>query len=213
MAIAAGGTIDDAYPGTDSGAYGAIFRSEAYRGMYARGGREGPIQYYAGVFDSGTGILITGGGGCVGCALAYPARNVGAVDIQPGDFVAAVGVQMDPELRIPVMEVQKAAAPSDVVIGVATGAMMRSPVGDFYGATTGGFEESSGTAVVGDYLSVVTQGLVQADVGKRSGLKIGDRLAVNVDRVTAVSGSQSSAGRLMSQVDQDGLAWVMISGQ
>jgi hypothetical protein len=181
--------------------------------MYARGGREGPIQYYAGVFDSGTGILITGGGGCVGCAQAYPARNAGTAAIRPGDFVAAVGVQLDRELNIPVMEVQKAAAPEDVVIGVATGAMMRSPVGDFYGATTGGFEESSGTAVAGDYLSVVTQGLVRAAIGKRSGLKIGDHLGMNADRMTAVSASQASAGRLMSEVDEDGLAWVMIGGR
>ncbi|NCF65206.1 MAG: hypothetical protein GWP61_04480 [Chloroflexi bacterium] len=213
MAISAGGTIDQGYPGADSGAYGAIFRSEAYRGMYARGGRDGGTEYFAGVFDSGAGILITGGGGCFGCALAYPARNAGDVNIQPGDFVAATGVQLDPELNIPVMEVQKAGVSSDVVVGVAIGAMDRSPVGDFYGATTGGFEESSGTALADDYLSVVYQGLVQANVGQRSGLKIGDYLGVDADRVTAVTASQASAGRLMSEVGKDGLAWVMVGGR
>ncbi|MBK8909207.1 MAG: hypothetical protein IPM60_15395 [Rhodospirillales bacterium] len=57
--------------------------------------------------------------------MAYLAQNVGGAAINAGDFVAIAGVETDPDLDIPIMLVQKATSPNDVIIGVATGAATR----------------------------------------------------------------------------------------
>ena len=75
--VAAGGqTASSPY----TGAYGAIIKSEAYRGMYVQGAEidEFPgFGYYAAVFDSTDGIQLIGGGSCIGCTTAYSALNSG----------------------------------------------------------------------------------------------------------------------------------------
>ena len=190
-----------------TGAYGAIIYSEGYRGLYARGG---PPTYYAGVFESPTGILITGGGNCTNCTLAYNAQNVGDGPIQVGDFVTVVGVEMDADLNIPVMQVRKAASAADVVIGVASGAATREPVGNHQGVTTGGFEAGSGPAAAGSYLTVVVQGLVQARAADLS-LQSGASLTTSTDG--AVAAAAGGFTRALSAVDGNGMVWVMLSGQ
>ena len=189
-----------------TGAYGAIIYSEGYRGLYARGG---PPSYFAGVFDSPTGIYIIGGGGCTNCALAYNAMNVGDGPIAAGDFVAVVGVELDAELNIPVMQVRKATSASDAVIGVAAGAAVRDTVGEHNGVTTGGFEGASGPAAAGGYLSVVVQGLVQARAAD-AGLQPGASINAGVDGAVAAAGGFT---RALSAVDGNGMVWVMLSGQ
>ncbi len=198
LAIASGGENGT---GSDSGAYGAIIRSEHYRGMYTKGRED----YYAAVFDSNAGIQITGGGGCNGCAIAYMGYNIGESDIAPGDFVAITGVELDAELNVPVMQVKKAQANNKALIGVANGAVIREPISKLFGAQVGGFERVGGTAPSGSFVSVVVQGLVQAKVGNISSLELGQQL-----------GEASAApafGRLMSLPESDGMAWVMLSGQ
>ena len=79
--------------------------------------------------------------------------------------------------------------------------------------TTGGFDGATGAAESGDYLLIGVQGLVQANVGAVSGLRIGDYLAMSAEGVSAVSATQPAIGRAMSEVSKDGTVWVMLSGQ
>lgn len=196
LAIAAGGVKDDA-----TGALGAIIRSENYRGLYAKGANS----YYAATFDSNVGIQLTGGGNCSGCALSYPAFNAGAAAIAPGDFVAVRGVQLDEELKVPVMQVVKAAAGETAVIGVASAALQREATQDFYGAAMGGYNQIDGPAVADAYLMVVVQGLVRARIPARDSNALGQDLR-------SAAGAPA-IGRLMSAPESDGLAWVLLGGQ
>jgi hypothetical protein len=206
QAIAAGG---DRLGSPASGAYGAKIVSQNYRGMYAKGA----TNFYAAVFDSTAGIQVTGGGSCSGCTMAYVAQNDGTSTIAPGDFVAAAGVSVDPDLDMPVMLVRKATSTTDAIIGVATGAVTRSPVGDFHGTTTGGFDPIGGPSEAGAYLSVVVQGLVQVKVGGGAAPQIGDRVTVESGEVAVVSNEQPGVARTLSGVDGDGFVWVMFNGQ
>jgi hypothetical protein len=188
-----------------TGSYGAIITSEAYRGMYAKGG----TNYYAAVFDSNAGIELVGGGTCSGCALMYYGQNAGAAPIRAGDLVAVDGVVVDADLNIPVMQVRKATSPADAVIGVATGAAARRPIGEFNGVTTGGFEATAGSAAQGGYVRVVVQGLVQARAAGTS-LQPGTAVSAGVDGVVADRGGRYQA---LSAVDENGMVWVMVGGQ
>ncbi len=212
QALAGGGSATGPFL-NQTGAYGAIIRSTAYRGMYAEGATTVDAAYYAAVFDSASGILLTNGGVCTGCTIAYVAQNDGTTPIRSGDFVAVSGVQMDADLNVPVMLVHKAVDSSEIVIGVATGAMMRTPVAEYQGMTTGGYEVVGGTAVAKSYVSIAVQGLVQANVAANSTLKIGQSLTMSDNGVSAAAPSQPAIGRLMSMADENGLAWIMLSGQ
>lgn len=218
QAIAGGGSATGPFA-DQTGAYGAIIRSLAYRGLYAEGATTDDARYYAAVFESGSGILLSGGGFCTGCTTAFVARNDGAAPIQPGDFVAVSGVQVDEELNMPVMLVYRAASSSDAIVGVATGAMTRTPAGDYYGMSTGGYEAKGGTAVTNEYVSVAVQGLVQANVGPGAAWQIGEFLTMGEGSVTSAvvspsaSPGQPTIGRLMSAVDGSGQAWIMLGGQ
>lgn len=201
QARALGGVVVDG-----TGSYGAIITSQAYRGMYVKANDI----YYAAVFDTPTGISITGGGVCSGCAMAYYAQNAGSAAISAGDFVAVVGVEMDADLNIPVMRVRRATGPDDAIIGVAAGAATRKPVGEFNGVATGGFDAANGPAAAGNYLSVVVQGLVRARAAD-TGLQPGASLTASTDG--AVAATAGGFTKALSAVDGDGMVWVMLSGQ
>lgn len=185
---------------SNTGAYGAIITSLAYRGLYAAGAGANPAGYFVG------DIEVTGN--CTGCTMAYYAMNSGDSPIVAGDFVTVEGVEVDADLNIPVMLVRKAAG-GDPVIGVATGAAVRADVGEYNGVVTGGFSEASGPAAAGSYLSVVVQGLVQARAADAS-LQPGASLAASADGAVADSGGFT---RALSAVDGNGMVWVMLNGQ
>lgn len=207
QAIAAGGN-DNNGADPDTGAYGAIILSQNFNGLYARSAEAPGTPYFAGVFDSPLGIAITGGGGCVGCALLYNAQNAGDGPILVGDFVAVDGVVLDEELNVPVMQVRKATAASENVIGVASVAMVRHPVGKHNGVTTGGFEATeNSTAGPGDFLSVVVQGLVQANAAPGASVSAGEMVTLTADGVQAAA---SGVARALSSVDANGRVWVMV---
>lgn len=201
LAIASGGQVTSS---PNTGAYGAIIRSENYRGMYAKG--DDDFGYFAAVFDSPAGINVIGGGGCTGCTMAYMGYNAGEAAIAPGDFVSLLGVELDADLNVPVMQVQKAQAGDTAIIGVASGAATREPISAVYGAQVGGFEQIGGTAAGGEFVSVVVQGLVQANVGELPATKLGQQVA-------KTAADEPAVGRLMSAPENDGMAWVMLSGQ
>lgn len=200
QAIAAGGST-----GANTGAYGAIIRSQAYRGLYARGASGHP----AAVFDSNVGIQIVGGGGCVGCSMSYIASNTGNGPIQAGDFVTVQGVDFDADLNMPVLRVAKATSASEAVLGVASTAVTRGPKGEYNGVRTGLFDAAGDTTAPGGMLSVVVQGLVQARAGDTV-LQPGDRVSAGAKGATA---SPSGFASVMSAVDANGMVWVMLSGQ
>jgi hypothetical protein len=191
-----------------TGGYGAMIRSDDYRGMYVQGNDI----WYTAVFSGAFGIEVIGGG-CTGCTLIYQAQNAGTDTIQPGEFVAADGVVVDPDMNIPVLQVHKAASAKDVIIGVATGALDRAPVGNSNGWTTGGFDGKGGPAANGQYLSVVVQGLVHVRVDQPAALQFGDWITIENGLVTAALGDAPKVARLMSAVDGNGMAWIMYNGQ
>ena len=203
QALAAGGQ-NSTVP--KSGAYGAIITSANYRGMYAKGA----TGWYAAVFDSPSGINLIGGGTCTGCTTAYFATNSGAETLQPGDFVAAQGVIVDPDLNVPVMQVVKANSATDPVIGVVSSAMNRAPVGDYYGFKSGGFDAREGAAANGEYLSVVVQGLVQARASELE-IKAGEWLTLQSGALEVAS--TGGLARAMSSPDENGMVWVLYNGQ
>lgn len=202
QARAVGGVVGD-----NTGSYGAIITSQAYRGMYV----DANDIYYAAVFDSPAGIAVIGGGSCVGCAMAYYAQNVGDAPIHAGDFVAAVGVTTDAELGIPVMQVRRAAGPDDALIGVAAGAAVRGPVALRNGVRTGGFDAADGPAAAGGYLSVVVQGLARARAADGA-LAPGAAVTASADGAAAAA-TGSGYTKALSAVDADGMVWVMLGGQ
>ena len=205
QAVAAGGQ-NDTLP--YSGSFGAIVRSENYRGMYVKGAPS----WVAATFDSDNGILLIGGGTCVGCTLAYFAQNAGTDAIQPGDFVAALGVAVDPDLNVPVLQVVKAASAADAVVGVASTAMRRTPVSVNYGVKIGGFDARDGVSATGEYLSVVVQGLVQARVGEVQ-VQAGDWLTIQDGTLAAAPAGSGGLARAMSTPEPDGMVWVLYNGQ
>lgn len=192
-----------------TGSYAGIFQSDNYRGIYAKGA----TNYYAGVFDSNAGIQIIGGGSCSGCTMAYVARNDGTTTILPGDFVAATDVTVDPDLNQPVLLVRRATSGDEAVIGVASGAMAREPVGDYHGVTTGGFEARGGPAAAGEYLSVVVQGLAQVRVGAAASVGAGDRLVAAADGAAPTASPDKSVARALGTPDESGLVWAMVDGR
>lgn len=205
---AAGGSVDDS-----TGAYGAVINSEGFRGMLAIGGEDasGTSGFYAALFDSPAGIGVIGGGGCVGCTLAYTARNIGDAPIRDGDFVSVEGVELDAEFNIPIMQVRLAngdATPA--MIGVATHALARVPSSEIQGVPTGGYDTSGLTASPGDFLSVAVQGLVQARAAAGASLQAGTGVAATVDGVDVAAGA--GLARAMSAVDANGRVWVLLSG-
>lgn len=209
QAIAAGGDTTASPP---TGAYGAKIISENYRGLYV----DSAPGYFSAVFNQPIDVgpwLAPEAGGCIGCTISYISQNVGTSTINPGDYVAVAGVMVDQDLGRPIMLVHKANSASDPIIGIAGGAMERSPVGDFYGTKTGGYDPTGGPAESGAYLSVVVQGLVQANVGADSGLLIGDRITLSEGSVASVEAGQPAVGRILSEVDRSGFAWVMFNGQ
>lgn len=201
QAIATGGAANE-------GGYGAIIRSEQYRGLYAKGA----TNYYAGVFESDVGIQVTGGGNCTGCAMAFVGQNDGTTAIEKGDLVAVSGVVVDEDFDTPVMLVYKATTADDPIVGVASQTLVRNPVVDVAGAAMAGYEGSDGAAAPGGYLSVVVEGLVQVRADESAALSSGEYVTLKSGTVTQAEGSDPTVARALSAVE-DGYVWVLFSGQ
>ena len=187
--------------------YGAYMTSANYRGIYATGG----TGWFDGYVPGPVGIFVSGS--CSGCTLSYIAQNDGSTTIEPGDFVAATGVTVDPDLGIAVMLVRKAADVGDPIVGVAIGSVTRTEVGEKYGMKTGGFDPSGGVTAAGEYLSVVVQGMVQASAAPSSGLVIGDGVSVSGAHAVAPEGIETSLGTVLSTPDRAGLVWILFKGR
>ena len=188
---------DDANTGT----YAGIFVSEDYRGIYAEGGPG----WYSAYFDDNIYV----GGACTGCALAMTAQNRSDTTIDVGDFVTAVGVEVDAEYGYPIILVRKAVA-GDTILGVASSAMYR---GDYHEETFTqiGYELTDGNINRDGYLSVATEGLVQAQLPTGDALNIGDYITFNADGLSKVSNANEAVAQVMSNADASGLQWVLLN--
>lgn len=145
--------------------------------------------------------------------MAYIAKNSAAQQIDEGTFVTVEGVEVDPDLNVPIVLVRPVSNTSDPIIGVATGAMTRSVVSDHYGMKTGGFDSKGGSTEPGGYLSVVVSGLVQVKAGLSPTLKVGEWVVPANGQVSAASAGQEGVARLLSAADANGMAWILFTGQ
>lgn len=186
-----------------TGAYGGIFVSEGYRGIYA----EGHDNYYAGYFESSAGIYVQGS--CTGCALALIAKNIDENIIAPGDFVATVGVEVDPDYGLPILLVRKATA-GDNIVGVAERAMTRNEY-DEGALTRVGYEKATGLAQPEGYVSIITEGLVQAHLSQKPTLETGTFITISGTEAIPTLNIDESIAQVMSESDESGLQWILLN--
>ncbi|MCC7353375.1 MAG: hypothetical protein IT330_06410 [Anaerolineae bacterium] len=161
-------------------------------------------------------VTVTGAlavGSCSGCAVVYVARNSGGTSIQIGDFVAAAGVQIDPDTKQPILLVRRAASTEDVVIGVATGAIVVWAPPDDAEETFPSFMQREGAAAEGEYLSVLVRGLAQVRVSSGVKVALGNHLAATNTGAVPVSIAGDVVARALSEPDEYGLVWAMVDGQ
>ena len=132
--------------------------------------------------------------------------NVGNSVIEPGDFVTAVGVEVDPDYGIPILQVRQAAA-GDTILGVAASAMSR---GDHRenALTQLGYEMMDGVINQNGYVLVAMEGLVQARLPQASTLKPG---AFITAAGAATLSIDNSIAQVMSEADAKGLQWILLN--
>ncbi len=184
--------------GTDSSGeqgYGARIFSSNYRGMYAQGSSGWFDAYFGG--DSG----ITANGVVDRSASSQSlVVNMGASAIEPGDFVAMVGVSASPENGQPMLAVAKIDANNhNAVIGVAKEAISAATVAFEDGSEMIDFTPASGLIAPGGYLVIITGGLAAAvnttSLALVAGGEIGDKIALSTSGEMALS--RSAAGEIV----------------
>jgi hypothetical protein len=161
-------------------AYADVSQGNGWAAMYAVNHGTSPAVYadsggtYAGYFVD----PIYVNGSCVGCSLAYIARNDGALPLEIGDLVAVSGV--DEPLAgttTPVLRVRRAGSDSAAAIIGVVEASARVVGSTKDGRVLEGAERVEGPAAPGDYVFLVTYGLarVKAD-GAAGAIDTGQRL-------------------------------------
>ncbi len=162
-------------------AYANVSKGNNWGAVYASNLGSSPAVYantngtYSGYFMD----KIYVAGGCDGCSLGYLALNDGAEPLEPGDLVAASGVD-DPlagsilaVLRVHRAEPGSAAAIIGVVEARAT-VVGSTKEGQYLESA----ERVEGPAAPGDYLFLVVHGLAQVKVDAAAGaIAAGQRLA------------------------------------
>jgi hypothetical protein len=206
------GAVGAVYPneyaavdGAATGQYnlGGYFRSTANAGAIIKGDSA----------DGWVGLLVDGGinvinGTCSGCSISYLTLNAGSADIRKGDLVAVTGVQVDAATQKPIMLVQPATSAEDVIIGVAI--CPAAPPSDptRSGPATAG-TSGAGSAVPGEYVQVMINGLAQVRVGTAK-VRIGDYVTAGIEGSLATATPTTGLARVLSDVDADGFVWALI---
>jgi hypothetical protein len=184
-----------------SGTYGGYFTSYNYRGAFL--GTQVPASWYGAQIDGG--VLVTNGT-CVGCTLVYVGRNDGEAAVRPGDLIAIAGVETDAASGQPLPLVRLASNASDAVIGVVVGETSAP------GSQTSPDKIQSDQIFHGKYVLIAVSGLVQARVADKS-VVIGDRLSPGPNGAMVAADIDNSVVRVMSQPNENGFVWVMVSGR
>lgn len=181
----------------DTGTYAGIFVSDDFNGVYAVG------DYYA-AYLSGH-LYVTGN--CNGCAMSMTAQNVGEMAIEMGDFVTAVGVELDPDYNTPIILVRQATT-DDTVLGIATITLER---GDYQTDTLAqlGYQPVDGSASTNNYLAVATEGLVQARLPET--IKAGDFITFQAGNIVQTNEIKTSFAQVMGEPDEAGFTWLLLS--
>ncbi|MDJ0752102.1 MAG: hypothetical protein QNJ45_01175 [Ardenticatenaceae bacterium] len=195
------GLAADADSNSTTGTYAGIFVSEDFRGLYAKGGTNEYAAWFTG------DIRVTGS--CSGCMMALTAKNVGSSAIAPGDFVTALGVEVDPEFGIPILLVTQSTT-GETILGVVESALERSDyVDDPFDQV--GYEKIDGLIEPQEYLSVVMEGLVQARIPQNLDPEVGEFLSFDGDKVTAEGGVGNNFAQVMSEADDQGFRWILLN--
>jgi hypothetical protein len=190
---------------SQAGAYGGRFSTESYRGLRTDTNN---TSFYTAAFFGGIGIYVEGN--CTGCRSAEVAQNVGSEAIAIGDFVAVEGVATN-EAGYPVLQVRRADAPSDVLVGVSVGTASEAVKPDASSP-----DRVIGNTPAGGYLTVGVSGLFQAKLADGAEVAIGDYLTAGTDGAMVLASrgdSGNSPARVMSAPDANGMVWVMLGGQ
>lgn len=169
--------------------YGAVVTSANYRGLYGHGASG----WYDAVFDGNAGIYAA-----AGIHSPVPVRTIavngGSVPLAPGDIVAIAGVSTLPGTNQMMLSVRKADAVSaSAVIGVV-GQVLRGKQREVVPRMPSfDFQLTDSPAANGDYVDVVTSGLVMVNAAKTGRAPaMADWLAVSADG--AVSQVDASSG-------------------
>ncbi len=186
--------------GTPSGGYGGKMTAKNYRGGFI-----GTLNYawYGAVIDGG---LYMTNGGCTGCTLAYIGQNNSDDAVVPGDLVAVAGVEVDTATNQPVMQVRLATDASDPVIGVVVSGTSGP------GSQTSPDKIPNSKIMPGEYMLIAVSGLVQARVANNM-VVVGDQLSPGVSGATVAADASNSVARVMSEPDENGLAWVLVDAR
>lgn len=191
--------------GGSNSAHAGSFTSSNYAGANIRAERP----------SSWVGVLVNGivriqNGNCDGCSIAYSGLNGGGDAIEIGDLVAVAGVKVDAESGTPVIQVRRATSPADVVIGVAVGSA--APPTDPNRSGAEDVRPQGVAASNGQYLSIVVSGLAQVKVGETK-VAVGSRLGPSARGAVPGAEVGVSIARAMSEPDENGFVWALISGQ
>jgi len=206
QAVHGGSTASYGVYGSSVNAHAGYFDSSNYAGGYIK--TDVPASYYGAVVDGGLHII---NGNCVGCVLVYSGQNDGTADIEKGDLVAVVGVKVDQATQQPILLVRRATNADDAVIGVAVGPAAPPSEVDRSGSATAG-KSGSGVVAAGEYVQVMISGLAQVKVGSTPVI-IGSYLGSGSDVAVPIQTTSNSVLRVMSEPDEDGFVWVMVSGR
>jgi hypothetical protein len=178
---------------------------------------------YAGWFDGD--IYVSGA--CSGCRIASFAVNTGASSLEAGDVVTTRGVRSDTTSAddvVRLIEIERAAE-GDSVVGVVAG-RAELDTDDESEAGPAGLVPREGPAAPGEYVTIVTHGVMQVTVDAASrAIAPGDRLTVGADggvrtlRTVMIDGitlseSAPSVGIALESPDRaasaDGI-WVLVN--
>lgn len=192
--------------GVGANAQAGYFEASNYAGGFIK--TDVPATYYGAVVDGGLHVV---NGNCIGCVLVYSAQNDGTADIEKGDLVAVAGVIVDPATQSPILLVRRATNAEDVVIGVAVGPAAPPSEVDRSGPATDG-KSGSGSVAAGEYVQVMISGLAQVKVGSAS-VAIGSYVGPGSDGAVSIPLTSGGVARVMSEPDENGFIWVLVSGR
>jgi hypothetical protein len=212
---------------TVSGATGAVYPNElaaiqavgtaTYNmGAYVTSNQNAGAIIKTNVPGSYVGLLIDGSlniinGGCTGCVISYIGFNTGTTDIQKGDLVALIGVQVDASTQQPILQVQRASSSADIIIGVSVGPAASPSDPTRSSPATPGKSGAEITAQ-GEYVQVMISGLAQVRVNS-TGISLGSYLTAGSDGMVLTTDAASSYARVMSEVDANGFVWALFGGR
>jgi hypothetical protein len=188
--------------GTGSADYGVYGQSQGGRGIYGYT----VTGTYAGYFDGDIYVQ-----GCNGCTLSYMALNTSSHSLQPGELVAAAGVDDKiTGLRLPVIQVTSELADRPVLGAVLgrTDLVYVEPEGGG-GPPRPNFDDVGGPAGPGDYVAIVVQGPAQVRVDAAVEIQAGD-MVYPAPAGLSLNGASSAIGMALDTVDAEGLVWVML---